>query len=74
MAASIASTPASTAASTLAPGDAGGVVGVEVDRQADLLLERLDQDARGGGLEQPGHVLDAEDVAARGLELLGQAT
>ena len=37
------------------------------------LLERLDQDAGGRGLEQPGHVLDAQDVAAGGLQLLGEA-
>ena len=30
--------------------DAAGVVGVEVDRQADLLLERRDQLARRVGL------------------------
>ena len=73
IAASMASTPASTAASTLAADDAGGVVGVEVDRQADLLAERRDQLPRRRRLEQPGHVLDAEDVGARRLELLGEA-
>ena len=54
-------------------GDARGVVGVEVDRQADLVLERLDQGAGGRGLEQARHVLDAQDVAAGGLQLLGEA-
>ena len=51
-------------------GDAGGVVGVEVDRHADLLLQRLDQRARGARLEQARHVLDAEDVAPARLQLL----
>ena len=55
-------------------GDAGGVVGVQVDRQADLFLQRLDQHARGRGLEQPGHVLDAEDVAAGASSSLARST
>ena len=53
-------------------GGTAGVVGVEVDGDADLLPERRHQGARGGGLAQPRHVLDAEDVRAGGLELLGQ--
>ena len=51
-------------------GDAAGVVGVEVDRQADLLLQRLDQREGGGGLAEPRHVLDAEDVRAGVAQLL----
>ncbi len=42
---------------------------VEVDRQADFLLQRADQLARGRRLQQPRHVLDAENVRAGGLEL-----
>jgi hypothetical protein len=38
----------------------------------DLLLERLDQGARGRGLEQARHVLHARDVTAGGLQLLGE--
>ena len=45
-------------------------MGVEVDRQADFLLERLDQRVGGRGLQEPGHVLDAEDVGACGAQLL----
>ena len=40
------------------------VVGVEVDRQPDLLAERRHQLPRRRRLEQPGHVLDADDVGA----------
>jgi hypothetical protein len=46
MAPSTASAPASTAASTLAAADPAGVVRMEMNRQAHLVLERLDQ--RGG--------------------------
>ena len=42
---------------------AAGVVRVEVDRNADLLLQRLDQQLGGIGLAQAGHVLDGQDVA-----------
>ncbi len=60
------------------PGDAAGVVGVEVDRQPDLLLQRPDEHAGGGGLEQPGHVLQPEDMRAgvaqrlAGLDIVAQ--
>ncbi len=50
--------------------DAAGVVRVEVHRQADLVLERLDQRVRRARLAQARHVLDAEDVRAGLLELL----
>ena len=53
-------------------GDAAGVVGVEVHRQPDLLLERLHQLARGARLAHAGHVLDGEDVGAGLLQLLGE--
>ncbi|MPL71091.1 hypothetical protein SDC9_16859 [bioreactor metagenome] len=52
------------------PGDARGVMGVEVNGQAHLLLQRGDEGAGGGGLEQPRHVLQSEHMGARGLELL----
>ena len=50
--------------------DARGVVGVQVHRHPDLLAQGLHQHAGGGGLEQAGHVLDGEDVAAGLLEFL----
>ena len=53
-------------------GDAAGVVGVEVDRQADLLLQRAYQFARGARLAHAGHVLDGQDVRAGLLQFLGQ--
>ena len=49
--------------------DAARVVRVEMDRQADLFLQRLDQRERRARLAQPGHVLDAEDVRAGRLQL-----
>ena len=51
---------------------AGRVVRVEVDRNADLLLERLDQQLGRVRLAQAGHVLDGQDVRAHLLQLLGQ--
>ena len=54
-------------------GDAARVVRVEVDRQPDLLLQRLDQRVRRARLAQAGHVLDAEDVRTGLLELLRHA-
>ena len=50
-------------------GDAAGVVRVEVHRQADLLLQRLHQRVCGARPAQARHVLDAEDVRARRLQL-----
>ena len=50
-------------------GDPGGVVGVEVHRDVDLLLQRLDEGPRRRGAQQPRHVLEAEHVRARGLQL-----
>ncbi len=47
-------------------------MGVEMDRQADLLLQRREQAARRLRPHQPGHVLDAENVAAGALQLLRQ--
>ncbi len=54
-------------------GDAGGVVGVEMDRQADLVLQRLHQRPGGGRLQQPRHVLQPQHMRAGGLQLLGHA-
>ncbi len=45
---------------------------VEVDRDRDLVLQRRDQRLRRRRLDQPAHILDGEDVGARGLEFLGQ--
>jgi hypothetical protein len=45
-------------------GDAGGVVGVEVDREADFVARALTSLEGGVGLEEAGHVLDGEDVGA----------
>ena len=58
--------------STLAACDAAGVVRVEMDRDADLLLQRLDQRLGGVGLAQAGHVLDGQQVGAQLLQFLGQ--
>ena len=53
-------------------GDAAGVVRVEVHRDADLLLQRLDQRPGRARLAQARHVLDAQYVCARLLEFLRQ--
>jgi hypothetical protein len=53
-------------------GDAAGVMGVEMDRQADFLLERQHQLPGGAGLTDAGHVLDAQDVGAGLFELFGE--
>ena len=55
--------------------DAGGlaaadVVGVEVDRQADLLAQGLDQPLGRVRLAEPGHVLDGDQVGPALLQLL----
>ena len=47
-------------------------MGVEVNGQAGLLAERRHQLPCGGGLEQPGHVLDADDMGAGRFEFPGQ--
>jgi hypothetical protein len=49
-------------------GYAAGVVSVEMDGYADLVLQCRDEFTRGARSTQPGHVLDAEDVSAGGLE------
>ena len=49
-----------------------GVVRMEMDRQPDLLSQRLDQNPRRGGLQEAGHVLEAEDVATRPFQVFGQ--
>ena len=50
----------------------GGVVRVQVDGDADLLLEGAHELLGGVGLEQAGHVLDGQHVHAAALELLGE--
>ena len=50
----------------------GGVVRVQVDGDADLLLEGAHELLGGVGLEQAGHVLDGQHVGAAALELLGE--
>ena len=72
MAASTASTPASTAASTLAPAmpEVSWVwkwIGRPTSSLSALIRTRA-----AAGRSRPGHVLDAQDVAAGGLQLLGQ--
>ena len=52
---------------------AAGVVRVEVDGQANLLFQRLDQLLRGEGTAQAGHVLDGDHVRAQLFQLLGQS-
>ena len=51
---------------------ARGVVGVEVDRQPDRLAQPIEQHPRGARPEQPGHVLDAEEVRAHVLDAARQ--
>src|SRR5579862_997755 len=65
---STASAPAATAASTLAAAMPLVSWGMEVHRQADLVLERLDQLVGGARPAQARHVLDAEHVGAGGLQ------
>ena len=52
---------------------AGGVVGVDVDRQVEPLAQRTHQPPGGVRSQQAGHVLDRQDVGARVHDLLGQA-
>ena len=47
-------------------------MGVEVDGDAHLVLQRLDQLLSGVGSAQAGHVLDGQDVCAHALQFLGQ--
>ena len=53
-------------------GDAARVVRVEVDRQPHLVAQRLHQRPRRARLAHARHVLDAEDLGARLLELSGE--
>ena len=48
------------------------VVRVEVDRNADFLLERFDELLGRVRFAQPGHVLDGQDVGAHFLQFFGQ--
>jgi hypothetical protein len=45
-------------------------MGVEVDRQADLVLER-GISTGGGGFQEARHVLEPQHMGAGGLQLLG---
>ena len=47
--------------------DAAGVVRVEVNRDADLLAQRLHQFVRGVRLAEAGHVLDGQEMRAHAL-------
>ena len=49
----------------------GGIVAVDVDGNADGLLQRLDKVVAGIGLEQTGHILDADGIGAHLFEGLG---
>ena len=51
--------------------DAAGVVGVEMNRQPELLLQRLDERRGRAGLAEPPHVLDAKHVRAHGFQFAG---
>ena len=73
MAPSAMCTPASAGLEHGGGVDAAGVVGVEVDGDADLLAQGLDQLFGGVGPAQAGHVLDGQDVRAHALQLLGHA-
>ena len=50
-----------------------GVVGVQVHRLVEPLAQGRDEGARGGCAQQPGHVLDGDDVRAGLGDLLGEA-
>ena len=73
MAPSTMSTPASAAFRMEAALHAAGVVGVEMDRDADLLAKRLHQLLGGVGPAQPRHVLDGQHVRAHFFQFLGHA-
>ena len=49
-----------------------GGVAVQVDRQTDCGAQRLDQVRGSVRREQAGHVLDADGIAAHGLQFAGQ--
>ena len=66
------STPSSAASEQRRDLAAGAVVRVEMDRDADLLLERSHQQLGRVRLAQPGHVLDGQQVRAQLLQFLGQ--
>ena len=44
-------------------------MGMQMNRNTDILFERLDQLVGGKRLEQPGHILDRQDVGAHLLQL-----
>ena len=49
------------------------VVGVHVHREVEAVAQRRDEDLGRPGPEQPGHVLDRQDVGARADDLIGEA-
>ena len=51
---------------------AGGVVGMQVDGDADLLLQGGHQLLGGVGLQQAGHILNGQHMGATVLQLLGK--
>ena len=52
---------------------AGGVVGVQVDREVEPFAQRRDELRGGGRAQQAGHVLDGQDVGA-GVDDLARAS
>ena len=51
--------------------EAAGVVGVEMDGDADFFAEGFDEFVGGVGFAEAGHVFDGEEVRAELFELLG---
>ena len=49
-----------------------GVVGVEMDRDRDLLLEGPHEGPGGGGFAEPGHVLDRQNLRPALFEFFGE--
>ena len=54
-------------------GDARGVMGMEMNRQVGFLAQRREQDLGRRRFEEPGHILDADDMGAGPLQFAGQA-
>src|SRR6266699_3143937 len=52
--------------------NSAGVVGVEVNGQANFLRECFDQLARGSRPADSSHVFDAEEMSAHSLQLAAQ--
>ena len=47
------------------PGNAAGVMGVEMDRQAHFLFQRAHQKPRACGLQQPRHIFQPQNMRPR---------